>query len=165
MKNLSQHWSNIQATLFPLLEKELGPFTEKHEQLVATLEFARVEAFIRTYWGCVGRPAEDRATLARAFLAKAVYNFPRTTNLLDRLHCDPVLRRICGWVTRSSIPSESTFSRAFSEFAESGLANRAHEEFVAKYHAERLIGHISRDATEIDGREKGYKGLHAETPS
>lgn len=157
MKNLAQHWSTIQATLFPMLEKELGPFTEKHQQLATTLEFARVEAFIRTYWGCVGRPAEDRAALARAFLAKAVYNFSKTTHLIDRLHCDPILRRICGWASRSSIPSTSTFSRAFSEFAESGLANRAHEEFVAKYHAERLIGHISRDATEIDGREKAVR--------
>ena len=157
MQNLSQHWNTIQATLFPILEKELGPFTYKHQQVVITLEFARVASFIRTYWGCVGRPPEDRSALARAFLAKAVYNFPRTTHLIDRLHCDPVLRRICGWETKSSIPSESTFSRAFSEFAESGLANRAHENFIDKYHADRLIGHISRDATEIEGREKAVK--------
>ena len=154
MENLAQHWTTIQATLFPLLERELGPFMEKHQQLVTTLEFARVEDFIRTFWGCVGRPVQDRASLARAFIAKAVYNFPRTSHLLDRLQCDPILRRMCGWVTKSSIPSEATFSRAFTEFAESGLADRAHEAFILKYHSGRLMGHISRDATEIDGREK-----------
>jgi hypothetical protein len=141
------------------LEKEIGPFTEKHKQLVTILEFARVEAFIRTYWGCVGRPAEDRPALARAFLAKAVYNFPKTTHLIDRLHCDPVLRRICGWLNRSSIPSTSTFSRAFAEFAASGLASRAHEKFILQYHSERLIGHVSRDATEIEGREKAVRAF------
>lgn len=163
MQNLSQHWNTIQATLFPTLQKELGPFTDKHQQLVTTLEFARVESFIRTFWGCVGRPAEDRAALARAFVAKAVYNFPRTTHLIDRLHCDPVLRRICGWERKSSIPSESTFSRAFAEFAMNSLASRAHEGFILKYHSERLIGHISRDATAIEGREKIVKGFTPNT--
>ena len=163
MRNLSQHWNTIQATLFPILQKELGPFTDKHQQLVTTLEFARVESFIQTFWGCVGRPTEDRAALARAFVAKAVYNFPRTTHLIDRLHCDPVLRRICGWERKSSIPSASTFSRAFAEFAMSNLASRAHEQFVLNYHAERLIGHISRDATEIEGREKVAKAFTPNT--
>ena len=29
MKNLSQHWMRIQATLFPYLKEELGPLSEK----------------------------------------------------------------------------------------------------------------------------------------
>ena len=157
MKNLAQHWSTIQATLFPILEKEVGPFTEKHQQLVTVLEFGRVDAFIKTYWGCIGRPLEDRAALARAFLAKAVYNLPRTTCLIDRLHCDPILRRLCGWQTRCAIPSASTFSRAFAEFAKCELSARAHEAFVRTIHSERLIGHISRDATAIEGREQSVK--------
>jgi len=150
---LSQHWENIQATLFPLVE-ELGPITSKHRQLAATIDFACVEKFVQRHWGGPGRPVKYRCDLARAFLAKAVYNFSTTTALLDRLKCDPVMRRMCGWETIRAIPSESTFSRAFAEFAEMELASRVQGAFVVKYHAERLIGHISRDSTPIEAREK-----------
>jgi hypothetical protein len=35
---LSQTWRNIQGSLFPWLSKELGPLTEKQQELVTTLE-------------------------------------------------------------------------------------------------------------------------------
>ena len=43
MKNLSQYWMHIQETLFPFLKEELGPLTEKQQQLITVLEIARVE--------------------------------------------------------------------------------------------------------------------------
>ena len=70
------------------------------------------------------------------------------------LHCDVVTRRICGWERRSGIPSESTFSRAFAEFAESNLARRIKDGFINIHPAQRIIVHISRDATAIEAREK-----------
>lgn len=151
---LSQHWKTIQATLFPVLEKELGIITDKHRQLITTLDLARVEGFVKYYYGCVGRPAEDRAAIARAFIAKAVFNLPTTRALIDRLHCDPVTRRLCGWERRGEIPSESTFSRAFEEFAKTDLASRMQDAFVVQHHGARIIGHISRDSTAIEAREK-----------
>lgn len=151
---LAYRLNTIQATLFPFIEENLGPITEKHRQLVVALDFSGVEAFIRYPWKSVGRPPEDRAAIARAYIAKAVYNLASTSALIDRLKSDPVLRRLCGWETRRSIPSESTFSRAFKEFAESHLASHLQEAFIAHYHSERLIGHISRDATAIKAREK-----------
>ncbi len=33
---LSQYWSKIQETLFPQLEEQLDPLTEKQQQLVTT---------------------------------------------------------------------------------------------------------------------------------
>ena len=48
--------------------------------------------------------------MARALVAKAVYDMPTTRVLLDRLDTDVVLRRICGWERRSEVPSESVFS-------------------------------------------------------
>lgn len=152
--NISQHWNNIQATLFPILEEALNLSTPKHYALIATLDFARVEVFLKYFHGVVGRPEKDRAALARAFIAKSVYNLPTTRALIDRLQCDAVTRRICGWERRSSIPSESTFSRAFAEFATSNLAGCMKDEFIKTYHSERIIGHISRDATAIEAREK-----------
>ncbi len=83
-KKLSQYWHHIQGNLFPWLKEALGPLTEKHHQLITVLEFARLEEFIPTYGG-VGRPLEDRCAIARAFMAKAVYNLSTTTHLRDRL--------------------------------------------------------------------------------
>jgi len=151
---LSHYWGVIQGNLFPWLQEELGPLTEKQQQLITALEFARVEEFIPSYRGCVGRPPDDRCALARAFMAKAVYNLGTTAQLIDRLTCDKVFRRICGWEKISSIPSEPTFSRAFTEFARSELAQRVHESLIEKYQSDRLVGHISRDSTAIEAREK-----------
>lgn len=72
------------------------------------------------------------------------------------------LRRICGFVNLGDIPSESTFSRAFGEFAASELGNRVHDPLVEQYLTEELIGHISRDSTAIAGREKPAKKLPVE---
>ena len=71
---------------------------------------------------------------------------------------NPSLRRLCGWETRSEVPSESTFSRAFKEFSEAGLLQEIHEVMIKEHIGEeKLVGHISRDATAIKGREKSCR--------
>ena len=101
-----------------------------------------------------GRKPWERQALARAFVAKAVYNHPHTRATMEALRASPVFRRICGFVRRSDIPSESTFSRAFAEFAEMGLGEKVHQALVEQWVKPELVGHISRDATAIEGREK-----------
>ena len=161
---LSMYWLTIQGNLFPWLEEELGPLTEKQQQLVTVLEMIRIEAFLRHWSGVVGRPLSDRDALARSFVAKAVFQIKTTKMLIDRLRSDKNLRRICGWERKDQIPSESTFSRAFSEFAESELPSRVHEALIVRTHEERLVGHISRDSTEIDAREKPVKKVEPKKP-
>src|SRR5208283_1276933 len=111
-----------------------------------------------------GRPPSERAALpsraclvARAFVAKAVFNLPTTSLLIDVLSADKTLRRLCGWQRAGEVPSESTFSRAFAAFAESALPSRLHQALIQETHADRLVGHISRDSTAIDAREKPAK--------
>jgi hypothetical protein len=87
-------------------------------------------------------------------VAKAVYNHPHTRATLEALRASPVLRRLCGFVRRADIPSEATFSRAFAEFVRSGLGEKVHAALVAEWVKPELVGHISRDATAIEGREK-----------
>ena len=94
---LAQEWLNIQGSLFPWLTEELGELTQKQQELVTTLEMIRIEEFIPSNYGYPGRPAQDRCAIARAFIAKMVYNMPATRILLDRLKTDISLRRICGW--------------------------------------------------------------------
>lgn len=154
---LSQFWLTVQGTLFPWLAVELGELSEKHKQLVKILELLQIERFLNGQQRVVGRPLENRQTIARAFVTKAVYNLETTRQLLDRLASDATLRRLCGWERASDLPSEATFSRAFAEFAESQLLPRVHEALIEKHEKPRLVGHISRDATAINAREKAAK--------
>ena len=154
---LSQRWFTIQTSLFPWLSEELGELTNKQQELVTTLEMIRIEEFILSSSGYPGRRPEDRVAIARAFVAKTVYNMPTTRVLLDRLETDISLRRICGWERKSDISAEWTFSRAFAEFSESQLPERIHESLIKKYYKDEIIGHNSRDSTAIDAREKPLK--------
>jgi Transposase DDE domain/Transposase domain (DUF772) len=154
---LSRTWSHIQGTLFPWLTEELGPLTETHKQVVVALEVADVEAFVQVWPGLPGRPPCDRAALARAFVSKAVIGLPTTSMLIERLTVDKQLRRLCGWERLAELCSEATFSRAFAEFARSELPSRLHEALIKRTHEDRLVGHISRDATAIEAREKPVK--------
>ena len=170
--SLSGYWRRLQGELFPALAEELGPLSERHQQLVTVLELVRPEAFIGHAHGAVGRPKKDRAALARSFLAKAVFNICETEALVERLKLDKTLRRLCGWSRIGAVPSESTFSRAFAEFAAGQLPTRLHEALIQATHqathqapagerlggerlgGERLVGHIARDSTAIEAREQ-----------
>ncbi|MBF0561838.1 MAG: transposase [Alphaproteobacteria bacterium] len=153
-EKLSSYWRTIQGELFPWLEESLGSLTESHKRLVVVLEVANIGAFVRHWHGLPGRPTAERASLARAFVAKAVWNLPTTEALIDRLQVDKPLRRLCGYGRVGAVPSASTFSRAFAEFAASQLPTKVHEAVIAATQKERLIGHVSRDSTAIEGREK-----------
>jgi hypothetical protein len=151
---LNQFHRIMQGVLFPALQEQLGPLSDKHRQLAAVLSVVEIEALVGSWSGGVGRPARHRRAIARAFVAKAVFNLSATRQLLDRLSVDMSLRRLCGWESRREIPHESQFSRAFAEFAASELPQRLHEALIKATQQERLIGHISRDSTEIEAREK-----------
>ena len=156
-QRLSHAWDHIQSFLFPIIREELGGLTEKQKLLVNVLEFANVEAHLPYTRGFPGRPSKDRAAIARAFVTKMVYDLSTTRMLLDRLESDPTIRRLCGWEQKAEVPSEATFSRAFAEFSESRLPERIHRALIEQHLGEQLIGHISRDSTAINAREKAAK--------
>jgi len=157
---LSHTWQHIQSFLFPMIWDELGELTAKQKQLINVLEVARLEEHLPSYTGRYpGRPPEDRVAIARSFVTKMVYNMPTTRVLLDRLESDPTIRRLCGWERREDVPSESTFSRAFDEFAKSRLPERVHQALIEQHLGEQIVGHISRDSTAINAREKPERKL------
>ena len=82
---LSECWFGWQARLFPALEDAVGRLAERYQSFVAVLEFVRVERFLPHFTGLPGRPREDRAALARAFIAKAVFDLTTTRALLEQL--------------------------------------------------------------------------------
>jgi hypothetical protein len=152
-QQLSRFSHILQSELFPVLESELGELSETARRLVAALELIPLSRYIPSSQGWNGRPPKDRNAIARAFVAKAIYNLPRTSDLLERLRSDEQLRMICGWKRDESLPHESTFSRAFAEFAQMELTQFVHQALIEETQKSRLIGHIARDSTAIEARE------------
>ena len=71
---LTRYKVRLQGELFPVLRETFGALSSKQEQLVTVLGLVAVESFLPHYHGVVGRPEAERAALASAFIAKAVYN-------------------------------------------------------------------------------------------
>lgn len=155
-ESVSQYFRTFQRNLFPGFLQDLGKTTDRHIEVIVALDMIQIEKYT-PYKGfnAVGRPMADRDALARSFISKALLNIPTTLALIDRLRVDSVLRRICGF--HGKLPCEATFSNAFSEFADLDLMGRAHEALVCEVYQDRIVGHVSRDSTMIDAREKPLK--------
>lgn len=150
----------VQQSLFPHLDECLPlPLTEPEKQLVKILELVRIEKHVPVsaskQW--LGRPIKEREAIARAFVAKAVLKYQHTSSLRNALLSTPNVRMICGFSTRGDVPSESTFSRAFAEYAKADLGTLVHDALVVEHLGTEMIGHVSRDSTAILGREKPAK--------
>lgn len=151
---LVQRFHALQGELMPDAAAVLDGLSPKLEQVIRVLEWSRIESLVHCYDSGPGQPQADRCALASAFVAKAVLGLKTTRALIERLQIDSKLRRICGFEMYRELPSEATFSRAFDEFARSELAARAHEQMVKANLGDSLIGHVSRDATAIEARER-----------
>ncbi len=157
---LSWLMGTVQQSLFPYLDESLpDPLTEPEKRLVKILELVQIEKYVpvsaRRQW--LGRPIKEREAIARAFVAKALLGYQHTSSLRNALLSTPNLRMIRGFGKRQEVPSESTFSRAFAEYAKAGLGTVVHDALVKEHLGSELIGHISRDSTAIVGREKPAK--------
>ena len=158
MEYLSSLFNSIQNWLLPELEEELGELTSRQMEFIRAVELINPLEFIEKYnWIGIGRKPSDRLCLMKAFIAKPIFKLTQTVTLIDAVNSSPVLRRLCGWESRSDIPSESTFSRAFSFFAETELPQRIHESMVSKNLGNKLFGHKSTDSTSVKGREKSCR--------
>jgi hypothetical protein len=101
-------------------------------------------------------PIPSRSATSSAS-GKTVQDAVRAPLTIERVTVDKQLRRLCGWEHPGQVPSPATFSRAFAEFAQSALPAQLHEALIKRSHEDLLVGHISRDATAIEAREKPVK--------
>lgn len=156
---LTQFHLGFQQELVPMVESDLEQtLTPMLTGLLRIWEWVEIERWVPSTRGQVGRPRRDRMAVARAFVAKAVLGMTQTSDLVERLNADGVLRRLCGFDQRHrGALNESLFSRAFAEFAEQGLPTRVHAALIQTQLGDTLIGHVSRDATAIEARERPVK--------
>jgi len=84
--------TRVQDNLFPHLKECCNdPLTHIQKDLVMSLEVIEIEKYVSSplyHW--MGRTPEDRRPIARAFVAKAVYDLPTTRILVDMLHSAPM---------------------------------------------------------------------------
>jgi hypothetical protein len=158
--SLSKMWNKVLTlnnSLFPVLKEELRleELSHKEQKLISILDFAQIEKNITVV--SITNTPKDREEIARAFIAKSVYNFQTTRDLIDRLHCDRVLRIVCGWRYKNDIPSESKFSRVFKELSEMQIAQKTHEQFVKEYLSDKTFFYNATDSTKIPLRQKPVK--------
>ncbi len=153
---------SVQKSLFPYLDECLPlPLTDAEKHLVKILELVQIEKYVPVsasqQW--LGRPIKERESLARAFVAKSVLRYQHTRGLRNALLSSPNVRMICGFISWQTVPSESTFSRAFAEYAKANLGTQVHDALVKEHLGTEIIGHVSRDSTAITGREKPAKKI------
>jgi len=158
--SLSKIWLrvvNLENSLFPALKEELRleELSYKEQKLISILDFAQIEKNVTVV--SITNIPKDREEIARAFIAKSVYNIQTTRDLIDRLHHDRALRILCGWRYKSDIPSESKFSRVFKELSDMKIAQKTHETFVKEYLSEKTFFYNATDATKIPLRQKPVK--------
>lgn len=155
MNFISSIWNGIQTCLFPTVEEELGELTKKEKDFILVCELCNIPQYHYLLDNnTMGRSKLNRTPIVHAFIAKAVYNLPTTKLLCDYLHTNSKLRVLCGFQTKRDIPSESTFSRAFQEISELNLLNVVHENMIKTGLKEKIVGHVSRDGSAIEAREK-----------
>lgn len=150
---LTPLWNNLQLKLFPDLEERVGELSSQYKRIVAVLELIRIEEFLPCTRFNDGRPAKFRSQISRAFVAKIVLKITHDKTLVDILKRDEALRTICGWHSSKSVPSKSTFSRSFKEFANYNLAEKVHQKLLTEMYKDKIIGHIVKDSTPIEARE------------
>ena len=165
--SLSKMWIkvlNLENSLFPSLKRELQleELSNKEQKLIKILDFAAIEKNITVV--SITNTPKHREEIARAFIAKSVYNMQTTRDLIDRLKNDRTLRVLCGWRYKSDIPSESKFSRVFKELSALKIAQKTHEQFVKEYLSDTLFFYNASDATKIPLREKPLKAEEEEKP-
>lgn len=158
MSTLFDIWNTIQKQLFPSFEQELDPLTEKEREFIQIVSLLDLPDHMKACsWRGIGRMRKSRLAMAKAFVAKSVYRLETTDMLIVQLKGCKNIRRLCGWELPCQAPSSPTFSRAFGEFATGEPPQKVHEAMVKKHCGEKLAGHISRDSTAIEAREKPVK--------
>ena len=153
-KNLTQ------LELFQNMDESLGTLSEEQASFIN--HYALVSGNVRglaSHAALTGRPMASRERILKLFFLKAFMNIPTTKSARGLILSSRSWRRICGFESRSEVPSEATLSRAFAEFSGDNAVASIHSGILKTYVKETktLLLNVSNDSTEIEAREKGKK--------
>jgi transposase len=113
----------------------------------------RLPTLVRPYAG-TGRIPYQYQPFLRSQFAQIYFQIESTKKLIERLRADPNLRLLCGF---TKIPGKSSFSRAFSHLAETGILPVKLEGFAKETFKDKVVYHVNRDSSAINAREKVEK--------
>ena len=109
---LGRHWNTIQAYLIPGIEDDIGELSEEMKKFMGICELLIDDKMFAKYrWCGNGRPPSSRISLFKAYILKAMRNYPYTKTLIAAVRESPTIRRLCGWESVADIPDKSQFSR------------------------------------------------------
>ena len=153
---LGRHWNTIQAYLIPGIEDDIGELSEELKKFMGICELLIDEKMFAKYrWCGNGRPPSSRISLFKAYILKAMRNYPYTKTLIAAVRESPTIRRLCGWESVADIPDKSQFSRTFKAFAKDDMGSKALAACLAENLGRNGVMHASHDSSEIEAREKG----------
>jgi hypothetical protein len=135
MRPLSQIWISIQEHLFPQIEEALGELTEKQKRLIAFLELARIEEFVRISNAIRGRDPRNRRALGRVPI---IDSNPRRG---EKIEMDPAAKE--RYKERTAI--EQVFCRLKKEFG----GNQVRVRDPAKVITHLLFGMLALTAGQL----------------
>ena len=105
MYRLGRHWDTIQAYLIPGIEDDIGELGEDLKRFMQACELLiNDEMFAKYRWCGNGRPPHSRISMFKAYILKAMRNYPYTTTLIAAIRESPTIRRLCGWESISEVP-------------------------------------------------------------
>ncbi|MBR4370101.1 MAG: hypothetical protein IKS92_03585, partial [Victivallales bacterium] len=76
MYSVSEHWATVQPQLLPFLEDELGALGDDEKLFTLVAEELDLDAAIVQRRAWTGRPPASSVAIFKAFVFKAVSNFP-----------------------------------------------------------------------------------------
>jgi len=111
-------------------------------------------AFLEPYrWSGVGCPQRNGLGSCMPLSPKAVYH-SHDQGSAGGAPSPPDVAATLRLGRVSGDPFGATFSRTFAEFSADELPQKVHAAMIEQHRGSKLVGHVSRDATAIDGREK-----------
>jgi hypothetical protein len=140
--------------------------TRRLRRLVSVLEIVRVEQepVCNPPQQHRGRPRKERGPIARALVAKALYNLPHTDLLIEMLTSSLPCGASVAGSARVTFPVPPPFRAPLPSSPLAGLGDRVHAALVEEHIEGQVVMHLSRDATEISAREKAVPKPKAQPP-
>ena len=112
------HFMLALMRLYAILEDDSGELSEEMKKFVEICELLIDDKMFAKYrWCGNGRPPISQVSLFKAYILKAMRNYPYTKTLIVAVRESPTIRRLCGRESVADIPDKSQFSRMVEHFA------------------------------------------------